>query len=70
MFKFGDSLLLYGVVLWVSIVVGPWWVGVGLVILSLAGNSYHDNLLLKQKQEIIKELTKNIESILPEQTGE
>ena len=36
--KLGDALLLFALWLWLTVAVGPWWLGVGLFLLAWALN--------------------------------
>jgi hypothetical protein len=40
--KLGDGLSLFLTWLWVTIAVGPWWVGMAILVVGVIGNLYHD----------------------------
>lgn len=45
--KLGDAVLPLGLLVWLSVSVGPWWVGLALFGVSWALNIAHDLIIAK-----------------------
>lgn len=43
----GDAILLFSLFIWVTIEVGPWWLGVSIFILAIILNIIGDNIRRK-----------------------
>lgn len=61
----GDAFLNIIILLWLTIAVGPWWVGVLTFFISFFINLFHRHLLIKEKIDRLEKLAKQTKVKLP-----
>lgn len=61
----GDAIFVLGIVLWLSIKLGPWYVGVGLVLVTWILNKLHTRLKNERRADEVVIMAKKLNIPVP-----
>jgi len=61
----GDTLLMYLILLWLSIGVGPWWLGLVGFVASFFINNVHRYMLIRKKVDETEKMAKTMGISIP-----